>query len=147
MTSNIQDQEGNILPPRIGFVMAVTVDSTSRGYDLTLLKFQDEGLAPNGNSLKNELWLRLTAVTNDVFFAFDSAAAGTNTINDATLNAAGSAAAFTSGGCDKVVAGTTVQVRIDRLVDKTLILKAASASGSLRISQASQSLPGSTFGS
>ncbi len=144
--SNIQDQDGNIVPPRWGFVIAQTCDATSRGYDLTALVFQDESVSVSKGQTGNQIWLDLEAIGADVYFAFDSAAVGTNSINEATVNAAGAAwTGFTANAPGHIASGTVRPVRIDRAVDKTLILKGAGAT--LRISQSSQSLPGATPGS
>jgi hypothetical protein len=165
-SSNIQDQEGNIVPPRIGFVLVQSVDQTSHGYDMTVLTMQDENflLAKQG-LCKNEAWWDLEAIGGDIFFVFDTAAVGTNTIDDTVTNAAGTAWSnakntnnltngFPPGGsatafpCARIASGTIRPVRVDRMNDKTLILKCASGNtATLRMTPSSQSLPGANPGS
>jgi hypothetical protein len=159
MTSNIQDQDGYIIPPRVGFVVCQAVDSTSRGYDMTALNFQDEDplILSKNSSKQNYIWVDMEAITADIYFAFDSAAVGTNTILDTTTNTAGTAwtapgwtppaSANTSYPCGHIAAGTIRPVRVDRQTDRTLILKCASGStATLRMTPSSQSLPGATRG-
>jgi len=149
--SNIQDQDGNVIPSRAGFVMNQAVDSTSRGYDMRKLQFADETFTVRQASQANLVWVDLTAEGADVYYVFDSAAVGTNTLDDTSINAVGvawtgfpAAGTHTHAGVIKV--GTSRQVRIDRQQDITLILKTASGTANLRINQSSQSLPGATLG-
>ena len=154
--STIQEQQGNFRPPRAKFIIAQAVSATSQGYDLTKVQFEDETTGVFTTSIPNVLFLDLYADGGDVYFALDTAAAGTNTIDDtsASQNTAGTAwvqgnaGIFAGSGstvkpCTVVAKGTRYRIRIDRQVDRTLIVKCASAGTAvLRIAQASQSLPG-----
>jgi hypothetical protein len=149
--SNIQDQEGNVVPPRLGAICVIAVTATSEGYDLTSLKFPDERPnVPGSAGVANQIWLTLENTgSSPVFFVLDSAVVGTNTISDTATTSAGSAITFVSGGCASVQAAPDRRdVRIDRQVDRTLIVKCSSGNTStLRVTISSQSLPGATQGS
>lgn len=117
-------------PPRRGAVIALTVDSTARAYDLTGLALG--GKTPEGAgtaSMDVVLWMQ--AETNDVFFHFHSASA--TDLNDATVIAVGASLAFNAayGACLEAGA-SPIKVRINRAIDKFLVVKAASTSGTLR---------------
>lgn len=148
-SSNIQDQEGNIQPPRYGFIAVIAVDGTSRGYDLTALQLQDEAPAVAQGQIQNEVFFTLENTgTSPIYFAFDSAAVGVNTINDAAATAAGGALTFVAGGCASIPGPGARDERINRQIDKTLVVKCATGQTStLRIEVTSQSLPGATRGS
>jgi hypothetical protein len=157
MTSNIQDQDGYVVPPRVSYVVSQAVDATSRGYDVTQLNFQDEDpqILSTGSGKQNYVWVDMEAVGNDIYFAFDSAAVGTNTISDTQINTAGTAwtgwtppaSANTGYPPGIIVAGTIRPVRLNRQMDKTLILKcAATKTATLIMTPSSQSMPGAIRG-
>ena|ERR1700733_4861243 len=140
------NQACNVVPPRIAYIVVVTVDSTSRGYDLTKLAFFG---AHNGQG--NQMyWSLQNDGANDIYYALDSAAVGVNEISDTAILAAGSTLAFDSPGaglatcmCAKINAGIWKDERIDHLVDKTLILKCAAGNTStIRIWLSSQPMAG-----
>lgn len=149
-TSNLLDQFCNDLPPRVKRVVAQAVDGTSRNYDLTTLQLVDEALtvAPGGG-VKNEVRLLVQAESNSVYVAFYSD--GTQTINDATTNTAGTvwtaSPSVTAGAPAVIPAGTSRVFRIDRQVDKSIYLKCSGTNTAIaRIYQISQSLPGAASG-
>lgn len=161
--SNIQDQEGNVQAPRANYVMCQAVNATSHSYDMRVLVFPDENATQvkQGN-VNNSVWVDLEAIGGDIYFLFDSAALGTNTIDDTQVNAAGTPwslattnpTGWTYGGGATVLVpahiptGTFRPVRINRNVDITLHLKCSgSGTATLRMSPSSQSLPGATLGS
>lgn len=125
-------------PPRRGAVIALTVDSTSRAYDLLTLDIG--GFTPK-NAQKEQSWVTLwmQAETNDVFFYFASGEAGAvvttdvDDVSDTAAVAAGGAIAYADTYAAILEAGAPpIKVRIDRGVDRFLCVKAASTSGILR---------------
>ena len=150
--SQAVSQAANIVPARIGYAIAVAVDSTSRGYDLT--KLQSWQLHPGQ---ENQMyWSLQNDGSSDIYYAFDQQAVGVNKINDATILSAGSALAFDAQSvvanasqgsancmCTKIPAGVWKDERVDRVVDATLILKcAANTTSTLRIWISSQPMNG-----
>lgn len=146
-TSNTLDQATNIVPPRAGNIIALGVDATSRGYAIQSLQWGGQTVQQRPNQFYVTL---LNDGSNDIFFAFDSAAPGTNEIADTSITSAGGTIAFdalTSSicQCGKIPAGVWMDVRIDRMVDQTLIVKCASGKTStLRMWPSSQLMPGAT---
>jgi len=125
-------------PPRKGAVLAITVDSTARAYNIS--KIALGGYTPEASLAKRaEVYLWMQAQTNDVFFYFHSAT--DNALDDTAATSAGSAdAAFVATHCAVLEAGESpVKFRINRSLDKFLIVKAASTSGILRVWAASDS--------
>ena len=121
------------LPPRRGAVKALTVDSTARTYSiigLTLGEFKSDG----AGSMPSEVDVWFQAQTNDVFIHFrsDSGAADL----DDTAAAAADAAAMTSftntHGAVLEAGESPICFRLNRGVDKYMVVKAASTSGILR---------------
>jgi hypothetical protein len=125
-------------PPRKGAVWAVTVDSTARAYDIS--KAALGGFTPEATqSRRAEVYLYLQAETNDVFFYFHSA---TDTALSDTAAQAATAAdlGFVATHCAILEAGSApLKVRINRAVDKFLVVKAASTAGVLRMWAGSES--------
>lgn len=119
-------------PPRRGSILAITVDSTARPYDLTGLAIGQAEAPEQDINRRLETFLMLQAETNDVYFYFDSATG--SSLADGTTIGAGSALAYASAYCAVLKAGNQpLKVRIDRAIDKFIILKAASTSGVLRM--------------
>lgn len=144
-------QASEYAPPRRGAVIALEVDSTCRAYDL-------KGLALGGYTPKESqrdaksvvLWLQ--AETNDVYFYFaegavsadpatSETAVATTDVDDIDNTAkvsAGSALAFANTYAGVLKAGNgPLPVRINRGVDRFLVVKAASTAGLLRFWAAS----------
>lgn len=157
------DQASDIRPPRAAQVLALTVDATSRGYDLTALPWNEVGVTKGGN--RNHFFLSVQCEgTGDVYFILDRAPVGTNTIDDTTSIAAGTA--FTKATIQTPASATAapdytptystalypahlvaglppVDIRIDRQIDKTLIVKCASGkTATLRFWPSSKNEPG-----
>jgi hypothetical protein len=139
-THNIFDEA---LPPRRGKVFALTVDSTARAYDLLAVDLA--GFTPsNSQREQSHVVLYMQAETNDVYFYFAEGEAGAvvttdvDDISDTAAIAAGGALtpANTYAGVLKAGNGP-LPVRIDRSVDRFLVVKAASTSGVLRFWPAS----------
>lgn len=134
--SEATEQSDNIVPPRRGYVLALTVDSTARAYDLTKLPLG----AVFRPGAPDYVYLTLTAVTNDIYLYFDTQGV-TVDLDNTAVNTAGSAFTATSmlSTMPQVLpAGTTQQFRINRRDDAWIHVKAASTSGTLRFNASSQ---------
>lgn len=137
MHSLSETQGGELLPPRRGAVLAFDVDSTARPYNLSSLELGGE-TPEAGDDLRKDVVLWMQAETNDVYFYFHTATA--NDLSDTAKITAGGAAAFATTYGAIIEAGQPpIRVRINRSVDKWLVLKAASTAGVLRVWAASSS--------
>jgi len=136
MGSIAEAQDANITPPRRGAVLAIDVDSTARAYNISALALG--GYTPEADlDRRNEVFLYLQAETSDVFFYFHSATA--SDLDDTAKITAGGAVAFANTYGAVLEAGNPpLKLRIDRSLDKFLIVKAAVASGILRVWAASE---------
>lgn len=123
----------NVLPPREGKIIALTLDATARAYDLKVLEL---GGASYKTDLKGQrVYLTMQAETADCFFLFCSD--GTTSLNQATAIAAGSALAYNDAYCARLPANTAIDVHIDKDTDRYLVVK-GSAAGVLRFWASSQ---------
>ncbi len=131
MASVAEEQGSGLLPPRKNAIWSVNVDSTARAYDISKLAIG--GYTPEAAGKRsNQVVLYLHADTVDVFFYFHTAT--DSALSDtATQTAATADAAFAATYAAVVKAGTSEVFRIDRAIDKFLILKAASTAGILRM--------------
>jgi hypothetical protein len=133
------------MPPRRGAVIALTVDSTVRAYDLVALALGGFTPAEAQNDARHVmLWMQ--AETNDVYFYFAPGEVGAvvttdvDDIDNAAAVSAGSALAFANTYGAVLEAGAApLPIRINRAVDRFLVVKAASTSGVLRFWAASAS--------
>jgi hypothetical protein len=130
-------------PPRRGGVIALTVDSTCRAYDMLTLAIAGHTPAnAQREQVKVTLWLQ--AETNDVYFYFASGEAGAvvttdvDDIDNTAAVAAGGSLAYANTYAGVIKAGNgPLPITIDRSIDRFLVVKAASASGVLRFWAAS----------
>lgn len=140
------DQAHEYAPPRRGAVIALEVDSTCRAYDMKSLALG--GYTPTESQRDARtvvLWMQ--AETNDVYFYFaegavsaDPASSGSavattdvDDIDNTAKISAGSALAFANTYAGLLKAGNgPLPIRINRGVDRFLVVKAASTSGVLR---------------
>jgi hypothetical protein len=126
------------MPPRRGAVIALAVDSTARAYDLVSIALG--GYTPfeaQNDGRHVTLWLQ--AETADVYFYFAPGEVGavvTTDIDDVSDTAsitAGNAIAFANTYGARLVANNgPLPIRINRAVDRFLVVKAASTAGVLR---------------
>lgn len=138
-----EKQASEYLPPRRGAVLALTVDSTCRAYDM--LSLDIAGFTPkNAQREQSHVILWMQAETNDVYYYFASGEAGVTSttdvddINNTAAIAAGAALAYADTYAAVLKAGNgPLPIRIDRSVDRFLVVKAASTSGVLRFWAAS----------
>ena len=139
-------QTAEFAPPRRGAVIALAVDSTARAYDMKSLALGGHTPTEAARDPKSVvIWMQ--AETNDVFFYFASGdvaadpAAGTSAVattdvddvSDTATITAGNALAFANTYCALLKAGNgPLPIRINRGVDRFLVVKAASTAGVLR---------------
>lgn len=131
----------------MGQVICLAVDSTSRAYDISKLAWNGVSVVKTSN--RNEHFISLQCESNDVYFAFSSTAQGSaETIDDTASVTAGSVTALALPSTPfppaHLVAGLPpIDVRLDRQVDVTLIVKCVSGkTATLRIWPSSQNYPG-----
>ncbi len=125
-------------PPRKGAVWAVAVDNTARAYDIS--KAALGGYTPEGALKKRaEVYLYLQAETNDVYFYFHSAT--DSALDDAAKQTATAAdLTFVATHAAILEAGNApLKLRINRSLDKFIVVKAASTAGVLRMWASSES--------
>lgn len=138
MYSAASDQIAQHAPPRRGAVLALAVDSNARPYDLTGLTLGD-GNTDAAGKIQQYVVLAMQAETNDVYFQFSNATY--NDLDDTAKVTAGNALTFDNKYGALLKAGNSpMLLRIDRALDKFLIVKAASTAGVLRIWATSEAL-------
>lgn len=132
-----QYQFDESLPPRRGAVFALTVDSTVRAYDMLALDIG--GFTPsNAQRDPKNVIVYMQAETNGVYFYFQAAAAGAVVVpdlSDTSTQAATSApVAYANTYAALLPPGLApIKFRLNRAIDRFLIVKAASTSGTLRM--------------
>lgn len=126
MTSQEVSDSAFVSAPKAGKCITITVDSTSRSYDLGSL---DWGQGANGGTGKQ--YYNLDASTNDVFFFF--AADTSQTLVDTATIAVSGTAAFTAGACPRLIKDVPKDVYADRVSERYLYLKTASGAATVRI--------------
>ncbi len=132
-----EEQLAGNTPPRKGSVWAVAVDATARAYNISKAAFG--GYTPEGaNTIRQHVVLYMQAQTNDVFFYFHTATDTALSDTD-TQTATAADLAFGTTHCGVIKAGSVEVFRIDRTVDKFLVVKAASTAGVLRLWSFSES--------
>lgn len=168
------DQANEVTPPRIvysqksagdalstsiraeGQVIALTVDGTSRAYDLTALLW--EGLKAAKAANFDKIFVSLQCEGSDVYFLFDQEPASFgNSIDDTLTIAAAGTLAFTSGITANVPAAkayppahlpagmTSWDFTLTDQIDRTIHLKCkGSGTSTLRIWCSSPLQPGAT---
>ncbi len=125
------DQAAKFHAPRRGAIIALEVDSTARSYNIQSLALGGK-LPDAAGSVPLEVDLFMQAETNDVFFHFRSDA-GAADLSDTAKVAAGATLAFDNTYAALLEAGERpTRVRINRALDKYLVVKAATTSGVLR---------------
>ena len=125
-----QGQAANVMPPVKNKVCVITLDATSRIYDLGSLSFGDYPLDAGG-----DVFLTLQAgVAFHYFFSADNA----GTVDETVATAAGAAIAFSANACWSAVANVPESVRVNRTLHRYLVVKGAGA-GTLRIRASSDS--------
>lgn len=118
MTDRATSQADNVLPPRRGKVIAISVDSTARSYDLTAIALPDTYQSTND-------WVYLTIATSvECWVIFHSATAAT--LDDTAAISAGSALALATTHGFPLREDSEHHFRINRAVDKFLQIKSAS---------------------
>jgi hypothetical protein len=122
------------IPARAGKTIVITLDTSSRGYDLgALLSGQ---VVPSKSRL---VFIQMQAESADCYYLFSPA--NNATVDETAAVSAGGALAYTANACDRIKQDTAQPFDIDMLVDRFLTVK-GSAAGKLRISITSQTSSG-----
>jgi len=120
-----QGQEANVMPPKVGEMLVIAVDTTSRRYDLGALAWGGQAIVAKG-----DVFLTLFG---DVKFYFATNDTNAGTVDEtATLAAGGTVSAFATNGAWEVPASTPVRMRFNRERNRYLVLKGSGA-GKVRI--------------
>lgn len=131
-------QDANIQGPRRGQGVALTVDTTARVYDLTVLAWNGQAFAG-----MTDVFLYLDFQNdgaNPIYYYFGSD--NTNDLNEATVHAAdGSVLALVNAVPKVLRAAQDTPIRIQCDIDKFLVVKATTGSSVLRIFPSSNSTP------
>jgi hypothetical protein len=124
-----EEQAAYVSPPRRGEIIALTVDTTARAYDLSALSLA--GFTPEGDSrMRAEVWLTLEADGADLYFQLSD---GSSTALDpATVIAAGGALAYSNAYGAKLKDGIPKECRIDRSRDTHIVLRTSSGTATIR---------------
>lgn len=134
MSYGLQDQAYNVVPPRrVDGGFQLTVDSTSRTYDIGSLQWG--GVSFDSQAADKCIFLTLHAETADVYFRFraDNSADG----NQATVIAAGGTVTLQTAFMAHIAANAEKDVRIDRLFDRYLEVKTSAGTATLRVNMSS----------
>jgi hypothetical protein len=132
MTDRATSQADNVVPARRGKIIALTVDTTARSYDLTALALSK----PFVSTQDDTVYITMVCDSADVYYAFHSATA--SDLSDTSAVAAGAALAYNNAYAARLVKDTTLDTRINRRVDKFLQVKTASGTAILRFWASSQ---------
>lgn len=135
MSSVAEHQAANALPPRRGAVLALAIDSTARPYALASLDLAGytQGTSPN----QQHVFVTLQAITADVWFYFSSATA--SDLDHAAAISAGSALAYANTYGWRLPQNEERSFRLNRNLDRFLIVKTATGTATLLIAASSES--------
>ena len=134
MEPNIVQQGAQKIPARAGKEIAITLDATSRSYDLWSIALGtpaiNTNVVPGTPESFNNVWFEIEFVAETVsaWFLFGSTAP---TVDQTATVAAGGAIAYTANASDIFVVGVPRRITINRGTDRFLALKASGA-GTLR---------------
>jgi hypothetical protein len=137
MTENVTMQSDWVAPAVNGAVVVISVDGTSREYDLSTIAFGlDFGEKPNA-----DFYVDASADGNAVYYTVSSASG--KTVDDTAAMAAGGAVAFTANACQVIFASTTKPLYYNRTTHRYLQVKCASGqTAKLRLNVSSCLRPG-----
>jgi hypothetical protein len=134
MNTEAQHQDANIQPARRGQGVAVLVDATARSYDLTRLAWNAN---PWNRGSQEFVYLDLQNNGAADIYYYVTNDSGLPDLNEATIQNAGDALALVNAVPKVLRAGQDAPVRLQRDLDKFLVLK--SAGSTLRIFPSSNS--------
>src|SRR5882762_3273209 len=129
-------QDANIQPPRRGQVVALTVDATPRAYALTGLTLNAQKFQQNSNE-HLFLTLRNDNATTNLYYLFSDVISAA--LDPTLAVAAGSPLAFSDAYGDFIPPSSAVNVRIQRGIDKFLIVRTGTGTAILRLYPSSES--------
>jgi len=134
---NVTVQSDWVAPAINGAVVVISVDATSREYDLSTIDF---GLSftekPNA-----DFYVDASADGNNVYYTVSSTSG--KTVDDTAAMTAGGAVAFTANACQVIFASTTKPLYYNRTTHRYLQVKcAAGLTAKLRLNVSSCLRPG-----
>ncbi len=140
MSYKASGQADDVMPPRLSAVWCQTVDVTARPYQIALLQLGSPPTANVGSARPDHVYLTLHADGGDIYYQFASATS--SALVYSAVNAVGvaltPATAMTSAMGMRIPSGAFVPVRINRAVDKWIILQTAAGTATLRLYASSQ---------
>lgn len=151
MTDRATAQADNLVPPRLfraaagsplvgspTGVWVQAVDGTARPYNIALLPLG--GRAATNPNQRDHIYVTMQAQTADIFFYFSNATS--SVLDDTAINAVGVALTGSTMANTmpyRLIAGSSIDLRIERSLDTWIILKCAGAStATLRLYASSQ---------
>lgn len=135
-TSEAEQQDANIQPPRKGEIMAQTVDSTARAIDLTKLSFNGQTWQA---SQKEYLYVTLLNESSSTNIYYYTATDSTVNLDQTLVVAAGGTPSLRTTDPWVLFPLQKEPIRLQRDVDKFLHVKVASGTATLRIGSSSGS--------
>lgn len=133
-------QDSNMQPPREGQLLALTVDATGRGYDLSVLTINSQKFQANVDEAVF-LTLRNDSTTTNLYYKFALTQGAAAALDPAVTLAAGSPLAFTTTSCEFIPPSSAINHRIHRPTDKFLGVRTSSGTTVLRLYPSSESTP------
>lgn len=122
---SFKSQSENHTPPTLGQVISITVDATSRAYDIGALALQGLPAIANDPSLLGDMYVTITSSVAG-HFAFGPAP-GSATIDETLADAAGAAATMRATAPFPIAAGEKLRYRIDRNWHRFFYIKGSGA--------------------
>lgn len=125
----VEHQFANVLPPDVGKVLVVTLDTQWRSYDLGALAFADAPVDPLGN------FFLAIFTTARLFYGFGPAS-GVTPSETAALGAGVAVGGFTTNACWEAPVDSQTEIYVDRTRQRWLYMKGGAA-GLVRLRAAS----------
>ncbi len=120
----IKTQSENHLPPTLGQVISITVDITSRSYDIGALALQGLPALAVDPSLLGDMFV---TITSSVAAHFAFGPNGAATIDETLADAAGAAATLRATTPFPIAAGEKLRYRVDRNWHRFFYIKGSGA--------------------
>jgi len=132
-TSEAEQQKATTIGARRGQIVAIAVDGTARSYDLRLLPFGGQAFQ---QSFKEAVFITL-ANDGGVPLYYQLNQDGTADIDPSANIAISNPPAFTNTHCQAIFSNTKEVIRLDRFVDKFIVIRTAGSATTLRLSVSS----------
>lgn len=139
MSTVAEAQAANVTPPRRSQTLVIATDATARAYDLWSVGFAGHA-APNTTAGRLFVYLSLQATGAACWYQLSDVS--TATLDPSAAITAGSALAYVATHGAFVADGSEKMIRINRNVDRYLIIRTASGTGKLVIYASSEEVGG-----